>query len=93
MRRGLVRTEIDVHAGVQDLEKLLQLSLFGGRTADPEGAVLLVRGALADGDRPKAAASAEQTQRLAMITPGDPDMAAAADHARGLIEQDPEAVG
>jgi hypothetical protein len=37
--------------------------------------------------------TAEQTQRLAMITPGDPDMAAAADHARGLIEQDPEAVG
>jgi hypothetical protein len=34
--------------------------------------------------------TAEQTQRLAMITPGDPDMAAAADHARGLIEQDPK---
>jgi DNA-binding CsgD family transcriptional regulator len=67
--------------------------LSGGRTADPEGAVLLVRGALADGDRPTAAALAEQTQRLAMITPGDPDMAAAADHARGLIEQDLAAFG
>ena len=54
--------------------------------------MLLVRGALADGDRPTAAALAEQTQRLAMITPGDPDMAAAADHARGLIEQDPAAL-
>jgi hypothetical protein len=31
------------------------LTLFGGRIADPEGAVLLVRGALAEGDaeRPK----------------------------------------
>ncbi len=55
-----MRTEIDVHAYVQDLEKHLQLTLFGRRTADPEGAVLLVRGALADGDRPKAAALAEQ---------------------------------
>ena len=48
---ALVRTEIDVHAYLQDLEKHLQLTLFGGRTAEPEGAVLLVRGALADGDR------------------------------------------
>jgi DNA-binding CsgD family transcriptional regulator len=55
--------------------------------------VLLVRGALADGDRPTAAALAGQTQRLAMITPGNPDMAAAADHARGLIEQDLAALG
>jgi DNA-binding CsgD family transcriptional regulator len=62
-------------------------------TADPEGAVLLVRGALADGDRPTAAALAGQTQRLAMITRGDPDMAAAADHARGLIERDLAALG
>ena len=65
-----MRTEIDVHAYVQDLEKHLQLTLFGRRTADPEGAVLLVRGTLADGDRPKAAALAlNRTQRLAMITP------------------------
>ena len=60
--------------------------------ADPEGAVLLVRGALADGDRDRAAALARQTQRLAMIMPGDPDMTAAADHARGLTEQDPAAL-
>ena len=87
-----MRVELRIHSYVQDLEKHLQLTLFGGGMADPEGAVLLVRGALADGDRDRAAALAKQTQRLAMITPGDPDMAAAADHARGLIEQDPAAL-
>ena len=84
-----MHTEIDVHAYVQDLEKHLQLSLFGGGTADPEGAVLLVRGALAGGDQRKAADLAESTQRLATTTPGNRDMAAAADHARGLVEQNP----
>jgi DNA-binding CsgD family transcriptional regulator len=84
--------EAGVHAYVQDLEKHLQLTLFGGGVADPEGAVLLVRGALAGGDRDRAAALARQTQRLAMLTPGDPDMTAAADHARGLTEQDPAAL-
>jgi hypothetical protein len=79
-----MRPEADVYAYVQDREKHLQLTLFGGGVADPEGAVLLVRGALADGDRDRAAALARQTQQLAMITPGDPDMTAAADHARGL---------
>jgi DNA-binding CsgD family transcriptional regulator len=87
-----MRPEVDVYAYVQDLEKHLQLTLFGGRVADPEGAVLLVRGALADGDRDRAAALARQTQRLAMIMPGDRDMTAAAEHARGLIEQDPAAL-
>ena len=60
--------------------------------ADPEGAVLLVRGALADGDQARAVALAKQTQRLAAMTPGDPDMAAAADRARGLVERDPAAL-
>src|SRR6185436_17165061 len=74
-----MNTEIDVHAYVQDLEKHLQLSLFGGQVADPEGAVLLVRGALAGGDPGRVAALADATRRLA---------AATADHARGLIHQD-----
>ena len=87
-----MRPEVDVYAYVQDLEKHLQLTLFGGRVADPEGAVLLVRGALADGDRDRAAALARQTQRLAMSMPGDRDMTAAAEHARGLVEQDPAAL-
>src|SRR4029079_4831583 len=83
-----MNTEIDVHAYVQDLEKHLQLSLFGGQVADPEGAVLLVRGALAGGDPGRAAALADATRRLAAATPDHPDMAAAADHARGLIHQE-----
>jgi DNA-binding CsgD family transcriptional regulator len=83
-----MNTEIDVHAYVQDLEKHLQLTLFGARVADPDGAVLLVRGALAEGDSERAAALADATQRLAAATPGHPDMAAAADHACGLIHQD-----
>ena len=87
-----MRPEADVYAYVQDLEKHLQLTLFGGGMADPQGAVLLVRGALADGDRDRAAALARQTQRLALITPGNADTAAAADHARGLTEQDPAAL-
>jgi DNA-binding CsgD family transcriptional regulator len=87
-----MHVEPDVHSYVQDLEKHLQLTLFGGGMADPEGAVLLVRGALVDGDQARAVALAEKTQRLALITPGDPDMAAAADHARGLIHQDPAAL-
>jgi DNA-binding CsgD family transcriptional regulator len=84
-----MHVELDVHSYVQDLEKHLQLALFGGGVADPEGAVLLVRGALADGDQARAFALAKKTQRLALTTPGDPDMAAAADHACGLIDQDP----
>ena len=87
-----MRPDVDVYAYVQDLEKHLRLTLFGGGMADPEGAMLLVRGALADGNRAKAAALAEQTQRLAMTMPGNPDMSAAAGHARGLIEQDPAAL-
>jgi DNA-binding CsgD family transcriptional regulator len=81
-----MRAEADVHAYVQDLEKHLQLTLFGGGVADPEGAVLLVRAALADGDRARAVALAEQTRRVAAGT------AAAAEHARGLIDQDPAAL-
>jgi DNA-binding CsgD family transcriptional regulator len=87
-----MRPVADVDAYVQELEKHLQLTLFGGGMADPEGAVLLVRGALADGDRDRAAALARQTQRLVLITSGDADMVAAADHARGLTEQDPAAL-
>jgi DNA-binding CsgD family transcriptional regulator len=87
-----MRPEVDVYAYVQDLEKHLQLTLFSGGVADPEGAVLLVRGALADGDRDRAAALTRRTRQLAVSTPGDPDMTAAAEHARGLIEQDPAAL-
>jgi len=87
-----MRCELDVHSYIHDLERHLQLTLFGDGIADPEGAVLLVRGALADGDRARVAELAKQTRRLATITPGQPDMAAAADHARGLMDQDPAAL-
>ena len=83
-----MNSEVDVHAYVHDLEKHLQLTLFGGRVADPEGAVLLVRGALAEGDSERAENLADATRRLAATTPDHPDMAAAADHARGLVDQD-----
>ena len=86
-----MRPEADVYSYVQALEKHRQMTLFGGM-ADPEGAVLLVRGALADGDQARAVALAKQMQRLAAMTPGDPDMAAAADRARGLVERDPAAL-
>jgi DNA-binding CsgD family transcriptional regulator len=87
-----MHVELDVHSYLRDLEKHLRLTLFGGGIADPEGAVLLVRGALNDGDRDRAAELAEQTRRLATIAPGEPDMAAAADHARALIDHDPAAL-
>ena len=56
------------------------------------GAVLLVGGALADGDRIKATQLADATQRLAVSSGEDGDKAAAAEHARGLITQDPLAL-
>jgi DNA-binding CsgD family transcriptional regulator len=87
-----MNTEIDVHAYVRDLERHLQLTLFGGRIADPEGAVLLVRGALAEGDAERAAALADATGQLAAAKPAHPDMATAADHARGLTGQDAAAL-
>jgi len=80
--------EIDIHTYVRDLEKHLQLTLFGGRIADPEGAVLLVRGALAEGDAERAAALADATRQLAAAEPAHLEMATAADHAGGLIGQD-----
>lgn len=84
----MMNSQAEVHAYVQDLEKHLQLALFVGRVADPEGAVLLVRGALAEGDCERAENLADATRRLAATTPGHLDMAAAADHARGLVEHD-----
>jgi DNA-binding CsgD family transcriptional regulator len=84
-----MRMELNMQAYAHDLERHLQRTLFGGRIADPEGAILLIRGALATGDQPKAAVLVSATRQLAASKPGDTDMAAAADHARGLAEQDP----
>jgi DNA-binding CsgD family transcriptional regulator len=81
--------DLDTHVYVHDLEEHLRLILFGPAGAtDPQAAVLLVRGALADGDHSRAACLALSTQRLAEARPGDCDIAAAAAHARGLVDQD-----
>src|SRR5258708_24518946 len=89
---GLVMTvNLDIHTYVRDLEQSLQLLLFGcgGRST---AAVLLVRGALADGNHTKAAQLARATQDLAEIRQGESDMAAAACHVRGLVERDSAAL-
>ncbi len=79
----------NVHVYVRDLEEQLRQTLFGRRgSADPQAAVLLVRGALAGGDHGRAAWLARSTQGLAEGRPGDNDLAAAAAHARGLLDQD-----
>ena len=84
-----MHVELNIQAYAHDLEMHLQRTLFGGRIADPEGAILLIRGALATGDQPKAAMLVSATRQLAADKPGDAEMAAAAHHARGLAEQDP----
>jgi DNA-binding CsgD family transcriptional regulator len=75
---------------VHDLEENLQLLVFGAEaTAGPTAAVLLVRGALARGDRVKAAQLVGSTERLARSRPWDLDVATAASHVRGLVNRDP----
>jgi DNA-binding CsgD family transcriptional regulator len=78
---------LDEHTYIHDLEESLQLILFSGDGAST-GVVLLVRGALASGDRAKAERLVPAVQRLAEATPGAADMAAAAAHVRGLLNRD-----
>jgi DNA-binding CsgD family transcriptional regulator len=83
-----VQSELDARTYVRDLERRLQVALFSDSASDPEGAVLLVRGAMARDDRIRAAGLAAETQRLATNSPGNTDAAASysADfgHARAL---------
>src|ERR1700756_2682523 len=80
---------LDSQTYVRDLEEQLRLILFDpGGSSGAEAAVLLVRGALADGDRSRAAWLARSTQQLAEDKPGHRDLAAAAAHARGLVDRD-----
>ena len=88
----MIRIEQDLHAYVHHLEERLELSVFSRGAADPEAAVLLVRGALAADDPPRAVKLVAATEQLAAARPADGDMAAAGAHARGLIEQDPAAL-
>src|ERR1700722_1348105 len=85
--------DLDTRVYVRDLEEHLRLILFGqGRASDPQAAVLLVRGALADGDHSRAEWLAESTQRLAEATPDDSNVAAAAAHAHALVGRDSAAL-
>ena len=88
----MIRVEQDPHTYIHYLEEHLKLSVFSRGVDDPEAAVLLVRGALAADDRPRAVELAAATEQLAAARPGDADMTAAAAHARGLIEQDSSAL-
>ena len=75
---------------VHDLEEHLRVIVFEAEAAaDAKAAVLLVRGALARGDRAKAAQLAESTQRLAHTRPADQAVGIAALHVRGLVDHDP----
>jgi DNA-binding CsgD family transcriptional regulator len=96
LRRSLQRSEehamsfsVDSQTYVRDLEEQLRLILFDpDGSSGAEAAVLLVRGALTDGDRGKASWLARSTQQLAEARPGNTELAAAAAHARGLVDQD-----
>jgi DNA-binding CsgD family transcriptional regulator len=81
-----------MNAYVRHLEEHLRLSVFGGGAANPVAAVLLVRGAFAAGNRPKAAELATATEKLTAESPEESDMAAAGAHVRGLAEADPGAM-
>jgi hypothetical protein len=87
-----MRTETSAQTYVHDLEAHLQHTLFSGAAADPEGAVLLVRGALAGGDQTRAELLALETARLAADRGQDTEMTVAAVHAVGLIGRDPAAL-
>jgi DNA-binding CsgD family transcriptional regulator len=98
MRRAEPRGVHDASgpAYMRDLEEYLWLAVFEQTSAARSGAaVLLVRGALACGDRARAARLAQATQALADGadgTAGNPDLATAAVHARGLVDGDTAAL-
>ena len=87
----MTRTELELNSYVHHLEEHLRLTVFGRGVADPEAAVLLVRGALAADDQARAAELAAATVRMTAHWPDDRDTAAAVAHVRGLVEQDPAA--
>jgi DNA-binding CsgD family transcriptional regulator len=74
---------------IRDLEEHLMHAVFDGVSPiRSDAAVLLVRGALAGGDRSRAARLAQATRGLADDKRNNSDMAAAAEHARGLVDRD-----
>jgi DNA-binding CsgD family transcriptional regulator len=80
---------VDLRSYIQDLEERLRQMVFDAdNSASSQGAVLLVRGALAGGDHARAAELADATASLARTRPQDSNMMAAATHTRGLLERD-----
>ena len=74
---------------IRDLEEHLIRAVFDGVSPiRSDAAVLLVRGALAGGDRSRAASLVQATQGLADDKRDNSDMVAAAEHARGLVDRD-----
>lgn len=59
---------------------------------EPAAAAWLVRAALAVGDRGRAESVAQAADQVAVASPGWPPLAAAAEHARGLVDRDPGVV-
>ncbi len=79
----------DLRADVHELEEHLGHLLFDDDgTARAQAALRLVRSALDDDDRIRARCLADATRRLSERRPGDADVAAAAVHARGLVDRD-----
>ncbi|MEV4381286.1 AAA family ATPase [Streptosporangium sp. NPDC049644] len=65
----------------------------GALTSEPTAAAWLVRLAMATGQRHRADAVVDAAEGIARRSPGLPSPSVAADHARGLREGDPEALG
>ncbi|WP_030915087.1 AAA family ATPase [Streptosporangium amethystogenes] len=65
----------------------------GALTSEPAAAAWLVRMAMATGQRHRADAVVDAAEGIARRSPGLPNPSVAADHARGLREGDPEALG
>ncbi|MEU0480281.1 AAA family ATPase [Streptosporangium sp. NPDC006013] len=65
----------------------------GALTSEPTAAAWLVRMAMATGQRHRADAVVDAAEGIAWRSPGLPNPSVAADHARGLREGDPEALG
>jgi DNA-binding CsgD family transcriptional regulator len=85
--------EVSIGAYIRDLEEHLRLAVFDQASMPrSDAAVLLVRGALACGDHARAAQLAHATQGLAEDRGGNPNLTAAAAHARGLVEDDSAAL-
>ncbi|WP_326639533.1 AAA family ATPase [Streptosporangium sp. NBC_01755] len=65
----------------------------GALTSEPTAAAWLVRMAMAAGQRHRADTVVDAAEGIAWRNPGLPNPSVAADHARGLREGDPEALG